>query len=174
MGRRLLRKFRQASAVVFITVMLSIGGLLILGRSQGYSVLSVQTGSMRPTIRPGDAVVVRSSQQFRVGQIVSYRSIDNSKLIISHRIVAIDKAHGTLTTKGDALETADIPMSPSRIIGVVNRAVPLAGYSLDVVRQPVGLALAVYIPAISIIVAELRRLQYHYARQHYRLTAYFW
>lgn len=136
---------------------------------RGCKLMSVQTASMLPAIRPGDALVVApvSVGQLGLGDIISYQSPRNPSVIISHRLVAIDKRTGWITTAGDALPVPD-PKFPSRL--VVGRAIAVApklGVIIDALRRPIGLALAIYLPATFIIVAEGRRLARAYARAFY-------
>lgn len=158
-----------------ITVALLSAAGLGYARSQGLQVLSVQTGSMRPAIRPGDAVLVRThSATLSAGDIVSYRSIDNPRAIITHRIVAIDRKTGQVVAKGDRLRSPDPIIQSDRIIGKVERTIPLAGYGFDMLRNPVGLIMVVYLPGFVVVCFEVQRLMRYYDRRYYRLKAYPW
>jgi signal peptidase I len=138
-------------------------------RLQGYRLLSVQTASMLPAIRPGDAVLVRRTKanQLQPGQVISYTSPRNHAVVISHRLVAIDQRTGWLTTQGDALHTLDPSFPPDLVVGQVTALAPGLGRLLSGLRRPLGLALAVYLPAALIIGTEAVRLGRTYARPFY-------
>ena len=113
---------RQFVHIAFITTLtLPIAGAvgLIILHARGERLLSVQTASMVPTFRPGDAILIQpvSPSSLRPGDIVSYRSPLNPHLFISHRLVRIDRQTGQLITAGDALHTPDQPFSQLQVVG---------------------------------------------------------
>jgi signal peptidase len=127
-------------------------------------VLSVQSGSMQPLIHKGDAVIVdpvmRSAgdRGYSVGDIISYRSAQNARLVITHRVQSIDQRSGLVTTKGDNNLSADAPIPTEQIIGRVGQHVRGLGYAIDTLRSPFGLVLVIYLPALIAVVLEVRRL----------------
>ncbi len=148
--------------------------IVVYAHGRGLTVLSVQTGSMRPAIRPGDAVLVRRDVAIQVGDVITYRSLENPRAVITHRVVSIDRAIGQTITRGDALSSNDPAISSDRIVGRTEQVVPALGYDLDILRQPGGLMAAVYLPAVLLISDEIRRLVNHYGQSRYRLRAYPW
>ncbi|MGC1177220.1 MAG: S26 family signal peptidase, partial [Candidatus Saccharimonadales bacterium] len=87
-------------SLIVLAVIFAVGLLIV--RSRGEQLLSVQTGSMVPTLRPGDAVIVKPSaaHDLTVGDIVSYQSPRDSNLVVTHRLTRVDKRTGWLTTTG--------------------------------------------------------------------------
>jgi signal peptidase len=63
----------------------------------GFSFYRVATGSMKPDINPGDLVVVKSKNEYRIGMDVTYR-INKNSTPVTHRIVDIDG--DIVTTEG--------------------------------------------------------------------------
>ena len=126
----------------------------------GGKLLTVQSGSMQPSVRRGDAIIVTrvASWQLRIGDIVSYRSLSDAKVIVSHRIVDINSAHTSFTTKGDALKTKDPLVPAANIVGRARGVAPGLGFVLVWLRSPLGLALAVYFPAAVTISWQVYRL----------------
>jgi signal peptidase len=151
----------------------SISGLA-LWRMPSVQLMTVESGSMTPAIRKGDAVVLRpvKSSDLKVGDVVSYRSPADQSIIITHRIVEVEKTWKQVITKGDNVGRNDKPLPMSEIVGKVDLRVAYLGYALDFLRTPAGLATCVYLPAALIIGLELRRLTKHYTRPTYRLSAY--
>ena len=137
--------------------------------TQGGKLFSVQTGSMIPALEPGDLTVVTRvpTDALIPGDIVTFVNPDDAKQTITHRIVELPNVMNgdRFVTKGDANNATDAPILPGAIIGKVDAHVPYVGYAVDFVRQPLGLLLIVYIPALLIIIEEIRRLSAHYKMQ---------
>jgi signal peptidase I len=170
-------KFRQHSWFARIATVLllaaSIGGLG-LWRTHDTQMLSVQSNSMVPVVRRGDAVVLHTikDSDLKTGDIVSYRSLADQNVIITHRIVNVEKTWGLIITKGDNTQRDDTPVPMSNVMGKVDFRVAYAGFLLNALRSPLGLALGVYLPALIIIAFELKRLASFYTKPTYRLLAY--
>lgn len=132
-------------------------------------VVSVQTASMVPAFRPGDALVVAPvlPRDLRLGEIVSYRNPRNPNVTITHRLVAINKRTGWLTTAGDAYRSPDPSFPPGLLAGRATAIAPGLGVVLNTLRRPIGLALVIYSPAAFIVAVEVRRLSSAYARPFY-------
>lgn len=160
------------SRLMLCALLLTTAGLLY-AHAQGWQILSVQTGSMVPTLRPGDAVVVRKmpAGKLRPGEIVSYHSQFQPGKVIDHRLIAIDPTMGWLQTRGDASRVPDQPFPPRLVIGRAVAVAPGFGRLLDWLRRPLGLLLALYLPAATIIGGEMRRLALTIASRHYRWRA---
>ena len=157
-------------AVVIISRALSrliIGGL-VLGSGAGLvvflisheQVLSVQTGSMVPTFRPGDAVFLRRvvPANLQPGDIISYRNPLDASMIITHRLISRDNQTGRLTTEGDNSSTPDPDFPAQQVVGQVAAVAPKLGRALNYLHKPIGLAIAVYLPAALVVGAEVRRV----------------
>jgi signal peptidase len=159
---------RGLTATMLILLLAGAAGLVIL-RARGELALSVQTASMVPTFRPGDALIVApfSASQLRVGQVISYRSPHDPRVIISHRLISRGSA-GQLTTAGDALHSHDPSFAPNRVVGRVVSVAPGLGRLLDWLHQPLGLVVVVYVPALGLAGLEIRRLIKHYQQVYYR------
>ncbi len=79
-------------------------------------------------------------------------------MVVSHRLVAINKKTGLVTTAGDILGVTDKPFPSSRIIGRATAVAPGFGRVMDAARTPIGLIILVYLPAVLIITGEIRCL----------------
>ncbi len=88
----------------------------------------VVTGSMLPTIRPGDVVVVDPHPgALRRGMIVLVRDASMPSGRVAHRVLQV-KGNGNLVTKGDANPTPDhAERRPADVVGQVRLVVPAAG-----------------------------------------------
>lgn len=150
------------------------GGLIVLFAlpQVGLKALSVATGSMTPAIPQGSLVIIQRTPlaAIKVGDVVTYRDPAKPGQTITHRVVAKGKRGGipVFTTKGDANKVADPQIAGGSIVGRVVYHLPEVGRAVSWLRTPLGLALAVALPAFMIVVDEfqlmVRRLQ-NYARE---------
>jgi len=169
----------ERRAAVIYRLAWSVIGLLIagaaitgLGRLAGYQLLSVQSNSMKPAISSGDVVVIRARPAtVRSGMIVGYHNQTNPRVINTHRIVAINYKTHTMTTKGDNVETPESGIPLSNITGSYAFRIPYLGKVLDLLKHPLGLLVAVYLPVLGIILEEARRLSRYYGTYYPRRYA---
>lgn len=153
MIRALLRVLLVVSAVCLIALL--AGGAAWWAR--GGRIMSVQTGSMAPTVRPGDGLVIlpASFNQLKSGDVVSYHSGQDPNVVISHRIVSVNRAHGTIITRGDNLSQPDSTVYRHQIIGRAIAVAPQYGRAAQALRTPQGLAVGLYLPALVFVAIEL-------------------
>ena len=81
----------------------------------GKSILIVKTGSMEPTIKAGELILISNGRNYKVGDIVTI--LDNEGYIITHRIINID--NNKVITKGDGNNINDEENSINNIVGKV-------------------------------------------------------
>lgn len=153
---------------VAVIALLFAGVSLLALKQTGSRALSVQSGSMEPSIQKGDLVIVKDVPQYQVGDVITYMNPRNENVTITHRIISIDQ-RGRIVAKGDANGSADKAITARMVVGKVDRVVPGFGTVMDFARTPVGLLLIIYVPALLIVISEMRRLAAHYARRVYRL-----
>lgn len=80
-----------------------------------YPMASITSGSMWPVLKKGDLILIKGIEgkdEIKVGDIVVYK---NSKGFTIHRVIEIDE--NTISTKGDANNVNDSPVSYEEIIG---------------------------------------------------------
>jgi signal peptidase len=164
---------RRALTIGLIaTIVVAISAGLRFERRGGV-ILNVQTGSMRPVFQPGDAVIAWRvpPSQLKVGDIISYHSLRDPRVIISHRLISKQIAGGVdqLRTKGDALSTVDPPISSSAVIGQVWAVAPGLGQVLSWLKTPYGLGVAIYLPAVVVIGLQAKQIISSYRPPRYRL-----
>lgn len=161
--------------VLTILVCTAAGALLalaILGRTDdagisrvaGHPVLTVLSDSMTPTFRAGDMLVDSPAHgpatSLAVGDVITFRAV-GSDALITHRIVAVEPGpKGTVAyrTQGDANNVPDPDLvSPERVVGTYSTHVPYAGYALRAAHSQQGLFLLIVIPALVLLLPELRK-----------------
>ena len=80
----------------------------------GYTILEVVSGSMEPTIKVGDLIVINVREKnYESGDIVTFRDVEGS--FVTHRIVSIDDE--VMITMGDNNDSIDDEVATSQIIG---------------------------------------------------------
>ncbi|GIW69135.1 signal peptidase I [Candidatus Parcubacteria bacterium] len=120
----------------------------------------VQSGSMSPAIPTGSLVVIRPSQSYEIGDVITFQT-SGARVPTTHRIIADEIIAGRrfFITKGDANEDADTRrVSQSAVEGKVVLAVPYLGYILDFARTPLGFLAIIVVPALAIVLEEGRVL----------------
>lgn len=164
--------FSRWSGVVSSGLLLLAGiAVLVMWNDQSIRILGVGSNSMAPLIHKGDAVVVRRVDPLDIqkGDLVSYRSMQDSAVIVTHRVVETDLQTGRLITKGDANVSVDPTIHGARLIGRVQYLLPGAGRYIDALHTWTGLTVVVYLPTAVLLVSELRRLARHYLQPTYVL-----
>lgn len=123
----------------------------------GYSVLIVASPSMTGAIEAGDAIIIKQSDSYAVGDVITYFPADEN-FSVTHRIVRMegDKFY----TKGDANQSEDSdPVLIEQIVGKVAVKLDKVGYFIEWLKSPVGIIFAAtfIVLLILIIVIEDKR-----------------
>lgn len=123
----------------------------------GYSVLIVASPSMTGAIEEGDAIIIKKSDSYAVGDVITYFPADEN-FSVTHRIVRMegDKFY----TKGDANQSEDPdPVLIEQIAGKVAVKLDKVGYFIEWLKSPVGIIFAAtfIVLLILIIVIEDKR-----------------
>lgn len=104
----------------------------------GHGAAVVLTGSMEPTIKTGDLILVKESDSFEVGDVVVYQS---GRILVVHRIMEIDGE--TAILRGDANNADDAPIELSQIKGRVFGCIPYMGTVARILKTPWATALLI-------------------------------
>ena len=113
----------------------------------GYSSLMVATGSMSGTIEEGDLIIIRDTDDYKIGDIVTFFQ-DGDDIPTTHRIYNIDE-DGKWVTRGDANNSYDKrSITNDEFIGEVVLVIPYVGTFIDWAVEGGGL---IYIVGIFLI-----------------------
>jgi signal peptidase len=138
---------RTGLVIGFLACLVAAAAFLLLTRD----VYVVQSPSMKPTLRPGDAVVVKPVDGLvEPGQVVTY---EMQGKLITHRVVRVDG--DGIYTKGDAADEEDpwqIPRSAVR--GQMDFRIPYGGYVILFLRQPLGALSVIALPVLLLFGME--------------------
>ena len=111
-----------------ILVAISATACLIFGVGP-FKLIGIETGSMTPNIKIGDAVVIEKKvnlDKLQEGDIVAY--LDDKNKVIVHRIIKVN-SDNTFITKGDFNNTADSNyVKREQIKGKVKFKIPYIAY----------------------------------------------
>jgi signal peptidase len=122
-----------------LSLLLAVALATVVVRHEGYQLYIVHTGSMMPTLNPGDVVVDQPASSVHPGEIVTFRHSTVTNDLVTHRVAAV--RHGVIRTKGDANRTADLwHIQPGMVRGAVSHRIPHLGYALVFLKQPAGVA----------------------------------
>ena len=117
----------------------------------GYGAAVVLTGSMEPTIRVNDVILVAERPVYAENEIAVYQS---GNILVVHRILEI--SDGMVTTKGDANNAADAPVELSAVKGKVVGVIPGVGAIVKILKTPTATALML-VGAVLLLEASFRK-----------------
>ncbi|OGD68886.1 signal peptidase I [Candidatus Campbellbacteria bacterium RIFCSPLOWO2_01_FULL_34_15] len=126
-----------------------------------YELRVVQSGSMEPAIKTGSVAVIKPSDDYQVGDVITFGDVYKSETPITHRIVDIKVIEGDYyyITKGDANDDNDPKDVPKEdVIGKVLFSLPYAGYVVQEARKPFGFAILIIIPGVIIVYDESKKI----------------
>jgi signal peptidase len=143
--------------------------LAVIPALHGGKALTVLTGSMRPTINPGDVAVVYPVESFddvRVGDVVTFMPNPEDPTLVTHRVIgwAVNGAgETTMITQGDNNNAPDEPIMEKQIRAKVAYTVPWVGNVLQYGNEfgkpilVVGVAIGLIVYAVYAMVTSMVR-----------------
>ena len=155
-------RFTSSFAVWMVAgLLLGLLAITTVPRVVGYVPYTVLTGSMQPSIAPGDVVIDKPVQpsELRVGDVVTFPDPANKERLITHRVRRVDNRAGTVrvVTRGDANNQDERWAAPADgRVGRVAARVPMVGHVLQRIHSPLGRMLLLVVPALLLAALELR------------------
>ncbi|HAP74148.1 TPA: signal peptidase I [Candidatus Campbellbacteria bacterium] len=144
---------------IFLMAVLMIASIFPI--TGNYELRVVQSGSMEPAIKTGSVAVIKPSDDYQVGDVITFGDVYKSETPITHRIVDIKVIEGDYyyITKGDANDDKDPKDVPKEdVIGKVLFSLPYAGYVVQEARKPFGFAILIIIPGVIIVYDESKKI----------------
>lgn len=140
-------------AAVFALLFMTVGPRVL-----HYRTATMLTGSMVPTIKPGDVILDTQEpvQDVAVGQIITYHIPVDDHRVESHRVVWVGhdpSGHVLVRTKGDANPIADpwTAQLGNEPVWRVRSVIPMAGTVIRTLRTPlIHLVLVLVLPVMLI------------------------
>ena len=158
-----IRKHRDKFMVAAMAVVLLVFIGYQLGTKEGeikqLKVFSVVSGSMRPNIQEGSAVVSQKNMWgYSVVDVITYR---RGEQWVTHRVVEVKDTGGAVSyvTRGDANENADQgEVTKDRIWGKVVAVIPYWGYLGQKMNDRKWLVFLIVVPATIVIWEEMKKV----------------
>lgn len=131
--------FWSLSAFIGLLIFFALIMLLV-----GFRPAVVLTGSMEPTISPGDMIVYKSIDEndLKIGDVVTFymteESQANHSITYTHRVVNVLEKNNRVVfqMQGDANQTPDANLIPiERILGKVHYVMPIIGQTFLFVKN---------------------------------------
>ncbi len=154
-------KFLENLATFFILLVGLFLILVVFSPKLGYKIVIIQSGSMEPVIKTGGMVLIKKSNTYNKGDIITF--IKNRKETITHRIVySLKNNRGEITykTKGDNNNTEDLGLVPKQnVLGKVLLTIPYIGWGIQFLKTRTGATILIIIPAICFIILEIIKIR---------------
>lgn len=106
----------------------------------GYTYLEVVSGSMEPTIKIGDLILINTNidnYDYHVDDIITFR--DEAGSLVTHRIIKVEE--NTVVTQGDANNATDGDILKKDIVGIYVKKFVAIGSLLNSLKNPVILVI---------------------------------
>ncbi len=134
----------------FAAVAVIIAVMLIIVRVMGLQAFNVESGSMAPAYSVNTLVLVKEvdAAQIEEGDVITY-VLNSDGVLVTHRVIDVDKENQTFITKGDANNTQDpSPVLWGNMVGKVVFSLPKLGAPIQALtaeenRTKVIIAIAV-------------------------------
>lgn len=141
--------------IILVILLFCYSQIKIFGKKYinfcGYTIFQVITGSMADTIQIKDIVIVKLTQDVEVNDIITYKSGED---FVTHRVIKMED--NKITTKGDANNSEDNPITKDEVVGKVVFIISNVAVWMNVFRTPEVL-LAIIFTIIMIKILFFRK-----------------
>lgn len=141
--------------IILVILLFCYSQIKIFGKKYinfcGYTIFQVITGSMADTIQIKDIVIVKLTQDVEENDIITYKSGED---FVTHRVIKIED--NKITTKGDANNSEDNPITKDEVVGKVVFIISNVAVWMNVFRTPEVL-LAIIFTIIMIKILFFRK-----------------
>lgn len=103
----------------------------------GMATFVVLTGSMEPTIQPGEMIIIKETDNYKSNDIITYR--EDKNFLVTHRIIRVNEEG--IVTKGDNNNIEDKEIKKEQILGKVIFQSKLCGFFILYLLKPITLLL---------------------------------
>lgn len=118
----------------------------------GYAMLEVVSGSMKPTINVGDMIIINTKDKnYKENDIITY--YDKNHNLITHRIIKINDTE--IVTKGDNNNTEDEAIYSKEIIGKYVTKLANLGIILSSLKSPFTMIMILIIGILICILTSI-------------------
>lgn len=155
--------FILAICIIFTVLIVVSSQLSHSGKNIfGIEVLTVLSGSMEPGIKTGSIIigktVTENKESFTVGDVITYKSLEDPNVLITHRIVEVEQRGSQIhyVTKGDNNDVIDPAAIPAENVVALysNITIPLLGYIFTFASSKIGIILLLIVPGVIILITQ--------------------
>ena len=115
----------------------------------------ILSGSMEPTLKIDDLVIVKKTNNIKTGDIVLFYDENNKQVM--HRVTSING--NTITTKGDANNKEDIPISKDKIQGKYIYRCLFLGKIIKFIKKPFAILLLIITIIIILLIPNKKNIE---------------
>ncbi|MFA9416708.1 signal peptidase I [Natrinema sp. HArc-T2] len=147
------------SGMLLLAMLVLVAVVTVPGIVGGDDAYIVTSGSMQPTIGPGDVVVTKdvSPDEIGSGDVVTFNADSNTdRGYVTHRVIEVREENGEryFKTKGDANDNPDEGLVPAEYAqGELHWHIPYLGHLLLFARSSLGLFVLVIGPGLALVVS---------------------
>lgn len=151
--RRSLQRRLGRVGGLLLTLVMSLALMVFVAmtvlRFSGGELLAIRTGSMTPSMEPGDLLISRDvdPRTVRKGDVITFRvpSVDNT--LVTHRVTKVSDNGNTFSTKGDANDTEDpFTTNADDVLGTRWFSIPKVGRTMVFLSTGLGTLLLILVP----------------------------
>ena len=117
----------------------------------GYRIYRVVSGSMEPTLRINDIVIIKKQDDYSINDIVTYEYNNN---FVTHRIIKENK--NVITTKGDSNDAEDESITKDKVLGKVVYRFKVVGFIIFMLSNPFSWVIILIVSMIMIFVTPVK------------------
>ncbi|NOY35742.1 MAG: signal peptidase I [bacterium] len=146
------------AGIASVAILLAVSVFPIPGN---YEVKIVLSGSMEPAIKTGSVVVIKPSDNYKIGDIITFGKDTKKDIPTTHRIIEARAVEGKMLykTKGDANKSPDTKeVREKEIVGKEVFTIPFLGYLLEFAKKPIGFLLIIIVPALAVAGDEVKKI----------------
>ncbi|MDQ0633171.1 signal peptidase I [Arthrobacter pascens] len=133
---------RVVPILLAVVVLAAVAWLLPASVGGGASYVITHGISMEPGFHAGDLAIVHRDEEYRVGDVVAYRS-EQMNTVVMHRIIAVDGDRYSF--KGDNNNFTDVDHPTTNdFLGRLATRIPEGGTWLQRLGSPAGLAMVAF------------------------------
>ena len=148
----------------YLTAIIAFGDSMPMPLGAGAAV--VLTGSMEPTLSANDLIFVVRSSEYKISDVVVYSTAGTP---VVHRVIDIDEENGIIITQGDANNTADAPVSLSKVKGKVVFSIPGIGIIPRFVRTVPGMIMTLVVLFVLLFLSKQSKNKTTDAKKRYKV-----
>lgn len=157
-------KYLYIAVLVIYLIFICLHRISIDTSIFGYRLFTINNDEMYPKYKVNDIVIVKDydASKLKVGDNISYTGdcCGLGGMTINHQIVKIDKEANKIITKGINSPVEDPEIRYKQVIGKIIGKLPVINFIHHILKNYIGIFLAVFLPIIiAIIVLIIRTIR---------------